>query len=286
MKEGQTDFLDLMVEDAPETASSTPEPEPTAPKTEATDQQPRTPDGKFAEKPKAEEVQQGVKPEAPPAPEPEPPSGEPEDVKGLRAALKAEREKRQAHEAELAKLRAPASSAQQSPPPKPPEFTPPEVDFEQDPQTYVQAQIHSIKMQQSRFFAEQQSNPDTVAQAWAAFDEACAADPAVAAYSQALVNHPHPMGEVVRWYRQQQDLRMLNEAGGLDKLREKWLAEAQSAQPAPAASAAPAVRQTPPKPATPPSLATGGAGNKDAPEMPNEDQVFNDVFGGPKTRKR
>ena len=284
MKEGQTDFLDLMVDDPPEAASSTPAPEPTAPP-EATDQQPRTPDGKFAEKPKAE-AQQGDKPEAQPAPVAEPPSAEPQDVKGLLAALKAEREKRQTTEAELAKLRPTAAAAPQSQPPKPPEFTPPQVDFEQDPQTYVQAQIHSIKMQQSQFFAEQQSSKEAVAEAWHAFDAACAADPAVAAYSQALVNHPHPMGEVLKWHRQQQDLRMLTEAGGLEKLREKWLAEAQANQapPAPVAQA-PQQRQSP-KPVTPPSLATGGAGIKDAPEMPTEDQVFDEVFGGPKTRKR
>lgn len=286
MKEGQTDFLDLMVDDPPEAASSTPAPEPTAPP-EATDQQPRTPDGKFAEKPKAE-AQQGDKPEAQPAPVAEPPSAEPQDVKGLLAALKAEREKRQTTEAELAKLRPTAAAAPQSQPPKPPEFTPPQVDFEQDPQTYVQAQIHSIKMQQSQFYAVQQSSEQEVAEAWAAFDAACEAQPGgpVSQYSVTLLNHPHPMGEILKWHREQKQLQMLQQAGGLEKLKEQWLAEAlaNQASPAPVAQA-PQQRQTP-KPVPPPSLATGGAGIKDAPEMPTEDQVFDEVFGGPKTRKR
>lgn len=279
MKEDSTDFLDDFDGDTAEAAPVVEQaPEPQA------DQQPRGPDGKFAEK-----VQQGVKPEAPPAPGAEPPAADDGSPNVPRSALLAERQKRQALEAELAKLRTPAAAAQQpQTPQKGPEFSPPEVDFDDDPRTYVQSQIHSIKMQQSQFFAAQQSSPEAVAEAWAAFDAACNVDPAVSRYSETLVNHPHPMGEVLKWHGKQKQLQMLEQAGGLDKLKEQWLAEAlagQGQQPV-QAGAAPQ-RQMQPKPATPPSLANGGAGAFADPGIPTEDEDFNGLFeGARKPRKR
>lgn len=288
MKEDTTDFLDEFDTDTGDVAA--PAVAPTSePQTESG--QPRNPDGTFAttkaEKDAAELAQQGVKPEAQPAPGAEPPSADDGSPNVPRAALEAERKKRQALEAELAKLKPAAGTAPQSQPPaKSPEFGPPQIDFQEDPQSYVQAQIHSMRMEQSKFFAAQQSSPEMVAEAWQAFDQACNADPAVSAYSETLINHHHPMGEVVKWYRQQQDLRMLTEAGGLDALREKWLAEAQTANGGQSVSA-PARPAMAPKPTPPPSLANGGAGAHADPGIPTEEEDFNGLFeGARKPRKR
>ena len=288
MKEGQTDFLDLM---EPDDVSTTPEPTPEpapAPQSEPSGQ-PRNPDGTYAkaEAEAAAQAQQGVKPEAQPAPGAEPPSAEPEDVKGLRAALKAEREKRQSFEAELAKLKPTAQSAPQSQTtaPKGPEFTAPPIDPE-DPQSFAQV-IHSMKMQQSQFIAVQQSSEQEVAEAWNAFDAACEADPSgpAALYSQTLLNHPHPIGEVVKWHRQQKELKQLQEAGGLEKLREKWLAEHFATAGAPATASAPASRPAPPAP--PPSLASGGMGAAAEPETFDEKEEVRSFFEeARKPRKR
>jgi len=276
VKEGQTDFLDEF--EAQDTA-------PPEPRSEPSKDVNRDEQGRFAPKAEqpAEQVQQGVKPDAvQAAPEPEPPS-EQEGSHVPVSALKAERAKRQALEAELAKFKQPSAQPQVQPqsqqPPKSPEFQPPQVDWEQDPQYYVQAQIHSIKMEQSKFFAVQQSSEQEVAEAWNEFDAACNTDPALSAYSETLINHPHPMGEIVKWHKKQQQLRQLDEAGGLDKYRERiiaeYLASQQGQQPAPVVAGQPQ-RQTQPKPAVPPSLANGGVGAA-APE-PTSDELDLDGF--------
>lgn len=281
MKDGTTDFLDDFDTDAAEAAPVVEQAsEPQA------DQQPRGPDGKFAEK-----VQQGVKPEAQPAPEPEPPSEDEGSPHVPRAALLAERQKRQALEAELAKLKPTAAAAQpQNQPPKGPEFAPLSIDFEQDPNGFVAAipdLLVQQKMQMSTFWASQQHGEGEVAEAWAAFNEAAVSDPETNALSWKLRDHQHPMGEVLKWYGRQKDMRMLSEAGGLEKLREKWLADALAttgAQPAPAAQG---VAPAQSRPAPPPSLANGGAGSHQAPEIPSEDDDFNGLFAGArKPRKR
>lgn len=287
MKEGSTDFLDEF--DAQDAAS----PQPSEPRSEPLKDAPRDEKGRFA--PKAEDaphqVQQGVKPEPVQAvSEPEPPA-EQEGSHVPVSALKAERAKRQALEAELAKFRQPNAQpqTQSQPPPKSPEFAPPQVDWEQDPQYFVQSQIHSMRMEQSKFFAVQQSSEEEVAEAWNAFDEACNADPALSAYSQTLVNHPHPMGEVLKWHKKQQQLRQLDEYGGLDKYRERviadYLASQQGQQPA-MGSAQPA-RQAQPKPAVPPSLASGGVGAAAASEPTSDDLDLDGFFAeARKPRKR
>lgn len=277
MKEGSTDFLD---EFAAEEATA----EPALQIAETVDAepqgQPRGADGKFAAK--GEQVEKGDKqPEQVTAPEPEPPS-EHEGKTVPVSALKAEREKRQALEAELAKLRAPQTQQPQPTPstPKAPDFSPLDVDFEEDPATH----LFQTKMQLSTFMAEQTASPQEVAEAWSAFDEATTSDPILAQYSHQLRNHPHPMGEVLKWHRKQRDLRMIEEAGGLEKIIEQRLAAMQEASPAaPTMQASPAQRAQPV--ATPPSL-TRGAGNATAPQTPDEDDVFDAMFGGPKTRKR
>lgn len=285
MREGQTDFLDDM---EPEPATTEPEP------TQSEQSVARDDKGRFA--PKAgqtdDQVQQGVNPGAQPAPEPEPPSGN-EGPHVPRAALEAERKKRQQLEAELARFRQPqtptAQQSQPNPTPKGPEFAPPQIDYDEDPQSYLQAHVHSMRMQQSHFFAAQQSSEQEVAEAWDAFDRACNTDPAISAYSETLINHPHPMGEVLKWHKKQKQLAELEAAGGLEALRERWIAEElarRSGQPAPAAQGYAQQRQTP-KPATLPSLANGGGGQANAPELLDEDEDFNGFFeGARKPRKR
>ena len=291
MKEEQTDFLDDFDTD---TDVMTAPPAVTTQESQTESGQPRNPDGTFAktqaEKDAAELVQQGVKPEAQPAPGAEPPAADDGSPHVPRAALEAERKKRQALEAALAKLKPTAGSAPQPQPntPKGPEFVAPQIDPE-DPSTYAQA-FHSMRMQQSHFFAVQQSSEAEVAEAWAAFDAACEAAPGVgqaSIMSQTLVNHPHPMGEVLKWHRQQKELQMLQEAGGLEKLRERWLAEAQAKQGAQSAPAAAGMVPTAQRPTPPPSLANGGAGAHADPGIPSEDEDFTGFFeGARKPRKR
>lgn len=287
MKEGQTDFLDEF--DAQEPAETrAPEPRSEPSKDVNRDEQ-----GRFAPKAEqpAEQVQQGVKPEAAQAaPEPEPPS-EQEGSHVPVSALKAERMKRQALEAELAKYKQPTAQPQvqpQQPPPKIPEFSPPQADWEQDPQYFVQSQIHSMRMEQSKFFAVQQSSEQEVAEAWNAFDAACNTDPALSAYSETLINHPHPMGEVLKWHKKQQQLRQLEEYGGLDAYRERVIADylaSQGQQPAPVSAGQPQ-RQTQPKPMVPPSLANGGIGAVAASEPPSGDDFESFFAEARKPRKR
>lgn len=137
--------------------------------------------------------------------------------------------------------------------------------------------------------AAQFSSPLEVAEAWNAFNEACLVDESLAAWSGTLLEHPHPAGEVLKWYKRHSQSRMLEEAGGLEKLIEARVAEALAArgagaQPAPAMNG----QATPaPKPAVPPSLARGGSGVVDAPDLPNEDDDFKSFFAGARQpRKR
>lgn len=287
MKEGQTDFLDEFEAQEP---AETRAPES---RSEPSQDVSRDEKGRFAPKAEqlSEQVQQGVKPEAAQvAPEPEPPS-EQEGSHVPVSALKAERMKRQALEAELAKYKQPTAQPQvqpQQPPPKVPEFTAPQADWEQDPQFFVQSQIHSMRMEQSKFFAVQQSSEQEVAEAWNAFDAACNTDPALSAYSETLINHPHPMGEVLKWHKKQQQLRQLEEYGGLDAYRERIIAEylaSQGQQPAPVNAGQPQ-RQTQPKPMVPPSLANGGIGAVAASEPPSGDDFESFFAEARKPRKR
>ena len=103
---------------------------------------------------------------------------------------------------------------------------------------------------------QHQDNPGVVAEAWAAFDQACKTDPQTAALSQRLVSHPHPMGEVVKWHQQQSEVRLLQDAGGLDALIEAKLAERMS-QLQPQAAV---VQNGNAQPNVPPSLAKRGGG--------------------------
>jgi hypothetical protein len=204
----------------------------------------RGPDGKFVRKEAAEKATQaetGAKEAAGMQQITEPPSDDEEGAQVPLSVVKALRK-------ELQELKRSQGSTTQTQP-KAPEFTGPQVAFEQDPQTYTQQSIHGLKMQMSSFMAAQMTSQETVAQAWAEFDKACYEDPVVSSYSKALVDHPHPMAEIVKWWQREQQLRTLNEAGSLEALIEQRIAAMQGGQPQ---------VQTQGRPNVPPSLAGTG----------------------------
>lgn len=265
MSEDNKDFLDDFTdEEAAEAVVEQPVQENVEP---ADSGRPRGPDGKFIKaeaEAKAEEVETGAK-EAAQADVTEPPTADDEGPNVPITALKAERKKRQELEERLAAL-----EGKQTQPQSAPDFTGPQVDFEEDPQSYLQAVVHQQKMQMSTFMASQEYGDGTVAEAWDAFDKACATDPQASSLSYALLNHPHPIKEVVNWYRTKQELSAVQQAGGLEALKKQWLAEqqaaAQTAQPATAA-----------KPNVPPSLAASGKTSSSEPineDMDGFDALF------------
>jgi hypothetical protein len=264
----ERDYLDEIIEDEPAIeaepvveASTEPEAEPASSEAEAADGRARGADGKFIKKEAAqtaEAVEQGAKQNAE-----EPPSDSTDTHVPISVV--------QALRKELQELKASKEGKDQPQQPSAPQFQGPQTDLDQDPRGYIQGTLHQQKMQMSQFMAEQANSPETVAEAWQAFDSACAADPAVAAFSQSLVNHPHPMGEVVKWHNQQKDLAMLRDAGGLEALIAAKLAEAGQAPPA-------SQTQANGKVPTPPSLTRRG-GSTATDGSASEDDVFDDMFG-------
>jgi hypothetical protein len=225
----------------------------------------RGPDGKFvkaeAER-QAEEVEKGAK-EAAEADVNEPPSYDEETGTVPIHVLKALRK-------ELQDLKAKTNGQQGQTQPRAPEFNGPSVDFDDDPAEHLQQSMQSMKMQMSTFMAAQQNDEQTVSEAWTAFDQACQSDPEASALSFRLLNHPHPMAEVVKWYKQGQEVRMLREAGGVEALVAKRMAELGYQAPAQAGS--PAARAN-----VPPSLA--GTGKRRATEsLSDDDDGFDALF--------
>jgi hypothetical protein len=253
MMSGEKDFLDEFAEqDAALDVQPIAEP---APQMEPTVRGPtRGPDGKFVRQEAADQaskVETGAKENA----VTEPPSDDEESAQVPLSVVKALRK-------ELQELKRSQGSTTQTQP-KAPEFTGPQVAFEQDPRSYLEQTLHAQKMQMSMFMASQQNDEVTVREAWSAFDEACRNDPATSAYSYTLLQHPHPMGELVKWYKREQQLQMLNEAGSLEALIEQRLSAMQGGQ-------APQV-QTQGRPNVPPSLAgTGKPRTSDATGEPSD----------------
>lgn len=213
----------------------------------------RGPDGKFIKaeaEARAEQAEKGAKEAAAMQQVTEPPSEDDESQTVPLSALKALRK-------ELQELKRSQGTSAQTQQPKAPEFTGPQVAFEDDPK----AHMISLKMQMSKFMATQQNDEQTVNEAWAAFDDACRVDEGVSLMSHRLVNHPHPMAEIVKWYNNQRELNAIREAGGLEALKQRWLAE-QGVTPQPA--------QSPTRPNVPMSLAgTGKARTSDEPAVPD-----------------
>lgn len=186
----------------------------------------RGPDGKFIKaeaQAKAEQAETGAKEAAGMQPITEPPSDDDESQTVPLSALKALRKELQ----ELKRSQGQGAQTQ----PRAPEFQAPQVSFEEDPK----AHMISLKMEMSRFMATQQNDEQTVNEAWAAFDQACMADESVSLMSHRLVNHPHPMAEIVKWYNREREMNAIREAGGLEALKQRWLAE-QGIAPQQAAS--------------------------------------------------
>lgn len=219
----------------------------------------RGPDGKFIKaeaEAKAAEVEQGAKQAADEAAFTEPPSDEDEGQTVPLSALKALRK-------ELQELKRSQGMSGQTQQPQAPQFQGPSVDFEEDPRSYLQQTLHAQKMQMSQFMAARETDEQTVQAAWQAFDERCQQDPAVSAYSYTLLNHPHPMGELVKWYKREQELSAIQQAGGLEALKARWLEEQGIAPPQSQQTARPNV---------PPSLAGTG--------KPRSSTSVNDVDDG------
>lgn len=246
-----TEFMDSEgTQEAPE-ADDTPSPE-------------RDARGRFVRKEaeaNAETMETGEKEPAKQVEQPEPPS-EPSDeqmvplsaLKKVREEMKALKESVSQPREQTEALRDPAQV---------------EIDPDDTPEVQFQKQIFAQKMQMSKFMAAQQAGGEqAVDEAYAAFDQAARTDPAVSAMSYALVNHPHPLGEIVKWHRQQKLLAEIDAAGGIEALK-------GAPAPAPQPSEQPA--QPTQGTAPPPSLARGrGSVNSDA--LPGEKDDFDAFF--------
>lgn len=214
----------------------------------------RGPDGKFikAEADRnSQRAEKGAK-EAAQAEIDEPPSDDNESGTVPIHVLKAIRE-------ENRRLKAQLGQRQPQQPTQPATgYNPPSVNFETDPAGLAR-EVLSTKLQMSRFMMEQQASPDEINEAWNEFDQACKEDPEVSAMSYRLRGHPHPFGEIVKWHRQRQDMRALQEAGGYQALVERLKAELSQQAPSPAQ----------PRKAVPPSLA--GTGRPRTSSQTNDD---------------
>lgn len=251
------DFLDEFAEDeiaeqpVEQLADAEMEPVRTGPQ--------RGSDGKFIKaeaQAEAERAEKGAKEAVgDPADVTEPPSDDEEGGQVPLAVVKALRKELQ----ELKRAQG-AATQTQKPQTKAPEIRGPSVSFEQDPRAYIQDTLVSQKTQMSMFMASQQEGEETVQAAWQAFDEACRVDPLVSSYSYQLLNHPHPVGEMVKWYKEQQELRAIREAGGIENLIQQRMAMGGQ-QPSPQAG----------RPNVPPSLAgTGKPRTSDATGEPTD----------------
>lgn len=255
MSDEAEDFEDIFNDETEQ------EPEAAAP--EAAEPEPEPVKGE-TEQPEA------VEPE--PEAEPAPPAGEDKENLGRLSALLDEREKRQeaerkAREAE-AKLAQFENSRQAQQQPIDPIDDP--AGFAAQQREHVERVVTQSRIQQSRVFAEQQHGADVVEAAYAAFETACNTDPATSAMSTSLLQHPHPIGEVVSWYKRQQTLESIGDDP--EAYRQRIIDEYLAQQPAtPQATPAP----TPPV-KVPPSLAKGGGstGQEDV----SDDDAFSAAF--------
>jgi hypothetical protein len=207
---GEKDFLDEFADDLPEAIEPAPEPqmEPAG--------RVRGPDGKFVKaeaQARAEQAEKGAK-QAAQAEVNEPPSYDDEQGTVPIHVLKALRKENQELKARM---------GQQTNQPKAPDIPRPSVAFHEDPALYTQQALVSQKTQMSQFIASQQYGDDLTQQAWTAF--VTSPDPRVIQYSYELLEHPHPVGEMVKWYQEQQELNALRQAGGIEALKQQWLAE-------------------------------------------------------------
>ena len=210
---GEKDFLDEFADaDLPDAIEPAPEPQMEP----AGSGRQRGPDGKFVKaeaQRQAEQAEKGAK-EAAQAEVSEPPSYDDEGSTVPIHVLKALRKENQELKARM---------GQQANQPKAPDIPRPSVAFDENPALYTQQALVSQKTQMSQFIASQQYGDDLTQQAWTAF--VTSPDPRVIQYSYELLEHPHPVGEMVKWYQEQQELNALRQAGGIEALKQQWLAE-------------------------------------------------------------
>lgn len=253
MIEDEKDFLDDFLDDEPAET-------PVADASEPARGPQRGPDGKFlkaeAER-QAEKAEKGVNQpvETSTAPD-EPPSDGEEGTMVPVSVVKKLREELKAAKA--------AKTTEQSTPSQAPDFGPPGQD--------VEARLLNMRLNMSAEMAGMVHGQDTVAKAWAAFDEACNREPhtgEASIMSKALVNHPHPIAQIIKWYERDQQIKAIQQAGGLDAYVEAQLAQRlaqQRPEPAPA---------SPARPRTPPSLAGRSGGTSRSASGDVFDELFN-----------
>jgi hypothetical protein len=205
----------------------------------------RGPDGKFMRaeaEAEAAKAEKGVKETAiEPAEIEVPPTDDDDDDDGRTVPLSALKKVRR----ELQELRKTKSTEQTPTKPRVPDVPMPTVTYDENPPAYIEQALFSQKTQISKVAAAQQYGPELVDEAWTAF--VSNNDPVVVAYSHQLKHHPHPVGEMVKWYQEQQQLNVIRQAGSIEALIEQRLAAMQG-QPS----------QTRQKPNVPPSLAGAG----------------------------
>lgn len=254
MTEDQKDFLDDFVDDPVET--------PDAEAQEPASGTPRGPDGKFLKAEADREAQKAEKGEKEPASETEADSTEPpsDGEEGTMVPVSVVKKLRE----ELKAAKAARTTESQNQPAAP--------DFGQ-PGPNIEEQLLNMRLQTSAQIAGMAHGQDVVAQAWAAFDEACEREPLTgqaSIMSKALREHPHPLDEIVKWHKRQQELSAIESAGGLEAYVEAQLAARQGVpqgqQPARNGNA---------KPNTPPSLAGRSGGSSAKVSGDPFDELFN-----------
>ena len=249
------DFFDEADDAAIEASEAQPEPETVE----------EAPEAEAVEPAETGEQEQAEEPDSPP------PGDDDKAITGRISALLDEREKRQAAErkaGELEKRLAEMEKPQEAPKPIDP-YEDPEG-FHDQQRAMVEQVALSQRVQTSKMFAEQQHGSEAVAEAYAAFDAACNADPAVAALSQSIIQNPHPMGEVVKWHQRQ---KLLDEIGeDPAAYRERIIAEHQAS----AGQVTETLMQQPAKPRVPPALGKGGGVVGDTGQT--DQDAFDEVF--------
>lgn len=222
MDEGTS--LDSILDDAPEgtveakTVEAAPE---TAEQPQEAPEGPlRGPDGKFI--PKAET---GVEPEE--TQEAVPPTDKlpKEDYKAIRE----EREKRQKLEAELEALKAQFQQQPKEPPPPPPSMWEDEQGWQQHLQQQFLQQADQLSRINASEMAARAQNPD-FQEMFDLFNEMAVQNPSVV---QQAMQDPHPWGkayQIAKSHKSMQELGAVDVADLEAKLREKIMAEMQTAQ--------------------------------------------------------
>lgn len=148
------------------------------------------------------------------------------------AELKAEREKRQQYERELAEMRGRLQAMERFAAPQPMQQELPPPDIFQDPAAFVQAQVHQAiaprdqaSMYNARLIAEARFGEKDTAEAIESFDTLMAQGRIHPAEIQRVMQSPNPFAEAVKWHKQH---KIVSEIGDPVSYREKVLAEAMN----------------------------------------------------------